>query len=54
MHHVKNNTIPRVFYQKFQIIDHIYLTRNSQDNFVQSMTKIIQTKVFGTIYSMKI
>ena len=44
MHRVKNNTIPSVFLQKFQIIDHIYPTRNSQNNFVQSMIKINQTK----------
>ena len=44
MHRVKNNTIPSVFHQKFQIIDHIYPTRNNQNNFVQSMIKINQTK----------
>ena len=44
MHRVKNNTIPSLFHQKFQIIDHIYRTRNSQNNFVQSMIKINQTK----------
>ena len=44
MHRVKNNTIPSVFHQKFQITDHIYPTRNSQNNFVQSMIKINQSK----------
>ena len=44
MHRVKNNTIPSVFHQEFQIIDHIYPTRNSQNNFLQSMIKINQTK----------
>ena len=44
MYRVKHNAIPSVFHQKFQIIDHIYPTRNSQNNFVQSVIKINQTK----------
>ena len=44
MFRVKNNTIPRVFIERFHIIDHIYPTRNSQNNFAQSMIKYKQTK----------
>ena len=44
MHPVKNSTIPSVFHQIFQVIDHIYPTRNCQNNFVQSLIKYKQTK----------
>ena len=44
MFRVKNNTIPIVFNKKFKIIDHIYPTRNSQNNFVLSKIKYKQTK----------
>ena len=36
--------IPSVYYQKFQIIDHVYPTRSSQNNFVQPSIKYKQTK----------
>ena len=44
MFRVKNNTIPNVFNKKFKLINHIYPTRNSQNNFVLSMIKYKQTK----------
>ena len=44
MFRVKNNTIPIVFNAKFEIINHIYPTRNSQNNFVLSTIKYKQTK----------
>ena len=40
----KNDTIPTVFNKKVWIIDHIYLIRYSQKNFVQSLIKHEQTK----------
>ena len=44
MFRVKNSTIAIVFNAKFEIINHIYPTRNSQNNFVLSTIKYKQTK----------
>ena len=42
---VKNNTIPEVFRTKFQIVQHNYATRHSENNFEEPKITLKATKL---------
>ena len=44
MFRVKNNTIPETFRTKFQIVQHNYATRHSENNFEETKTTLKTTK----------
>ena len=41
---VKNNTIPEAFWTKFQIVQHNYATRHSENNFEEPKITLKTTK----------
>ena len=44
MFRVKNNTIPEVFYNKFELVHHNYQTRHSENNFIEPKLYFKTTK----------
>ena len=44
MFRVKNNTIPEVFVNKFEIVHHHYQTRHSENNFIEPKIYFKATK----------